>query len=237
MGVTQLYDESQFYCRVKRTEFCPGQFCWLPVPHIEPVPQILEVERSSPEEHEEVRFVLRNANRRGDFKKSDRSLPIKYLKLRSNEELLIQRAKKRPGIILGSGLDIYPEIAKILKGKGKKHLQEDSIFVIPGYSIEAPEGGSGFPQQQVQLIKCMMYRQFFFYRQTKGMLEGIARFDRIQVVIGRDPAAIEPTEICLSRELFGLFQAMFIFCVTGIEFSDLEATRAIVKDALPSPKK
>jgi hypothetical protein len=189
MGILQVYSPNEFFETVDVREIRPGQFCWLPTPHIDPIPRILDVERSSPEEHRSVSFLIRNANRPGDFHTDNRILPIKYLNLRSNEELLIQKAKRRPGIILSTEVDKFSEITKLLRQKGKKHLQEDSIFVIPCYSIEKETRGTGFPPEMAARIRCLLYRQFFYYPvKAPSITEGIARFDRIQVIIGRDPS-------------------------------------------------
>jgi len=53
------------------------------------------------------------------------------------------------------------------------------------------------------------------------------------VISGRNPAAIEPLAIALSQEVFGLFLAMFVYCVTAIEDIDLIDIRTMVRDALP----
>lgn len=117
MSITQLYTTEDFFVSTNPGEFRRGQICWVVVPNPDPIPRILDVRRNTAEEHEKVRFQLRLANQRNDFKKRDRSLPIKYLNLRSNEELLAQRAKKRPAIILSSDVEYYPGIAKTLKQK------------------------------------------------------------------------------------------------------------------------
>lgn len=119
MAILQIYPKTLFYTSIDPQEFQPGQFCRIVTPHITPVPQILDVERSDPEEHEIVKFYLRNANRPKDFRVDDRGLPIKNLNLRAHEELLVQRAKKRLGIILSTGADIFSEINKLLKQKAK----------------------------------------------------------------------------------------------------------------------
>jgi len=234
MGILQLYSKEEFYTSTDPQKFQPGQLCWLPVPHPNPVPMILDVERSSPTEHEEVKFFLRNANRREDFRTRDRVLPLKSLNLRSHEELLVQRAKKRPGIIVSPQLDLYDDIARLLPRKGKKHLQQDSLFVIPMYAIETRDKPTGFPPEMVSRIQCLLYRQFFYLPGNSEVKEGIARFDRIQVVIGRDHAAISPTNVCLWGEPFNLFVAMLIYSISGIEDEDLEAARAVVKEAYPT---
>jgi len=236
VAILQFYPKEQFFTKVKPGDFCPGQFCWLPVPHIDPTPRILDVERYSPTEHMQVRFVLRNANRRDDFMTRDRGLPIKSLNLKSNEELLAQRAKRRPGIVLSTRLDLFPEVARLLRQKGKPHLQEDCLFVVPAYSIQTEKNVSGFPPEMVTRIRCLIYKQFFYFPGSDRFSQGIARFDRIQVVVGRDPSSIQPTDICLSGEVFGLFRAMVIYCITGKDDEDLKATREICQEAHPDKK-
>lgn len=233
MGILQLHTPQEFYVSIDPREFRPGQFCWVVTPHVDPVPRILDVERSSPEEHDAVRFELRNANRKNDFRTRDRILPIKNLNLRSHEELLTQRAKKRLGIILSAEVEIFPEIERLLRQKGKSHCQQESLFIIPAYSIESETNLSGFPSEMVARIRCLIYRQFFYFPDCSIFKEGIARFDRIQVVSGRNPAAIEPLGIALSQEVFALFLAMFVYCATGIEDNDLTDIRTMVRDALP----
>jgi hypothetical protein len=231
MAILQIFPPDDFFSSVKPREFKSGQFCWFPVPEVTPVPQILDVERNTPEEHDEIKFYLRNANQKGDFQTLDRGLPVKRLNLRSNEELLVHRAKKRPGIILTSEVDIIPEITKILKQRGQKHLQEDSLFVIPCYHIETMDIPGGFPAEMVSRIRCLVYRQFFYFPSNTKLREGIARFDRIQVIVGRDPSAIEPIDICLSEDVFNLFLGLFIYCITGIEDDELSAVRSLTREA------
>ena len=222
MSIAQLYTKDEFFDTVKPNEYRPGQICWVPTPNIDPIPRILDVERHTSREHEDIKFVLREANQSDDFKKRDRTLPIKYLNLRSNEELLTQRAKKRPAIILSSEVDTFPDVAKLLKQKGKKHQQQDCMFLIPCYSIQQDEYGSGIIPEIVARIQCLMYRQFFYLPRSAKFHELVARFDRIQVVIEKTPAAIEPSEVCLSDELLGLFISLFVFCLSGKTDEKLE---------------
>lgn len=185
MSITQLYSPDDFFETADPKEFRLGQFCWVPIPNPDPIPRILDVQRNIPEEHEEVKFELRLANQSGDFKKRDRSLPIKHLNIKSNEELLVQTCKKRPAIIISSGVECFPDIARLLRQKGKKHQQQDCMFVIPCYGVQKEEYGSGFIQPIVSRTQCLVYRQFFFIPESKLFSEMVARFDRIQVVIDR----------------------------------------------------
>ena len=216
MGVLQYIPAKDFYATTEPNQYKIGQFCWIVSPAINPIPLIFDVERRDPQEHAEVKYFVRNADADRDFRAADRILPLKYLNLRSHEELLLQRAKKRPGIIISNGLDIYDEIKLLLTERSKKHLQEDSLFIVPCYGVETGSDLRGFPSQMVQRIRCLLYRQFFYLPASSPFEEGVARFDRIQVVVGRNRAAIEPTDKCLSEPAFALFLSLFVYCITGV---------------------
>ncbi len=231
MSITQLYSKDEFFTSVAPREFKPGQICKVPVPNPDPIPRILDVQRNLPEEHEEIKFELRLANQGSDFKTRDRSLPIKDLNMHSNEELIAQTCKKRPAVILGNEVDCYPEIDDILRKKRKKHQQQPCIFVIPCYSVQKEQYGPGFIPKIVERTKCLLYRQFFYLPPSRRFKEGIARFDRVQFVVDKSPASIEPSDVCLSKEVFSLFLSMFIFCVSGKTNEHLEAIKELVREA------
>lgn len=232
MSLTTLYPESEYFCDVDPKQICLGQLCWAPTPMPTAIPQILDVERSSPEEHESVKFVLRNGNREGDFRQRDRNLPIKYLNLRSNEELLVQRAKRRPVIVVANGLDCFPEFTQLLKQKGKKHLQEDSVFVAPIYKICRDEYGEGFIREMMPYIECLLFRQFFYIPGSRLHAEGVIRLDRLQVVIDRGPAALEPTDLCLSKPIFNALRDTIMYCLTGICSPELAELRELLASTI-----
>lgn len=232
MSLTALYPEKDFYCSVDPRSFCLGQICWAPTPMPTPIPKILDVERSSPEEHERVRFVLRDANRPGDFKQRDRSLPVKYLNLKSHEELLIQRAKKRPVVIVGNGLDCYTQFEHLLRQKGKRHLQEDSVFVAPVYTVCRDEYGDGFVKEMMPFIECLLFRQFFYIPKSTIFKEGVIRLDRLQVIIDRGPASLEPSDICLSEPILNILRDTMTYCLTGIASAELSELRDLLASTI-----
>jgi hypothetical protein len=83
-------------------------------------------------------------------------------------------------------------------------------------------------------IRCLVYRQFFYFPNcSPHFREGIARFDRIQTVIGKNPSSIEPIGISLSQEVWGLFLSMFSYCISGIEDESLKTARELTMEALP----
>ncbi|MGA2400370.1 MAG: hypothetical protein ABSG91_01530 [Syntrophobacteraceae bacterium] len=230
MSLLQYIKPEDFYVPVKPSSYGTGQFCRIIVPIIEKIPSILDIQRDSPTEHSLTAFKVRKAGQHTDFR---RVLPLKYLNLRSNEELLIQRSKYRPGVIMNPRLDFDPDLFKLLRNRSKTHLLEDSLFVAPCYSVQADDFDTGVPLEMSERVKCLLYSQFFYcaanytFRQT----EGILRFDRIQVVVGRHPAAIQPLPYALSEEAFSIFRAMFLFCITGEQDEDLKILRELLKDS------
>lgn len=235
MSILEYLSATEFYASANPADIRPGQFCWIVTPHIDPVPRILSVERSEPEEHESVRFSLREANQNRDFISSERVLPIKNLRLRSNEELLTQRAKKRRGIVLTTNLEVDEDLIKLLKQKGKKHLHEPHFIVIPCYSTQVEAYGSGFPPEMTQRVQCLLYKQYYYCPENlkfnRDLKEAVARIDRIQVVVGNSPYAIKGIGASLSENAFAIFRAMVLFCLTGEEEAELGSLRSLFREA------
>jgi len=231
MGILQVFPKEDFFKTIDPKAYAPGQICYTVVPHLQKIPQILDVERENPEEHNSIKFILRNAKPTGDFTAADRTLPLSKINLRTNEELLVHRAKKRPGIILPSIVNIYPEISALLSG-GKEHLQDDALFVIPCYGIETRDNRTGFPPEMVERVRCLIYSQFFFLPAHKVLTkDSVARLDRVQVITDKkERAAIEPTGLCLSDEVLNIFLSLFLYCIAGLPDDDLTAIRQLTTE-------
>jgi hypothetical protein len=240
MGITQLIDP--FYIDISgerfRNQVTPGQLCWVPSPQPDRIPQILEAQRADPAEHYLTKFKIRNVTETDFHRKSE--LPLYRLRLRLNEELIIQIAKRRPAIVLPSSTVILQDIAQILRSKGKKHLQQNCIIVIPIFDIERPQDPKGFPPEMVVRIKALLYNQFFYCPRTpSGMapIEGVARLDRIQVVFQGHRASFDPLPIKLSEDartvLTGLLRSWL--CIKGASEDEryLHELKELVKETLP----
>ncbi len=233
MGITQVIDE--FYVQLPSDTFrkvpIVGQFCWIPAPHLDPVPRILEVERLRPEEHYASKFMIRNMTDQ-DFTKETK-LPIKYLSLRETEELIVAKAKKRPAIIVAADLTIFDDIAQELKRLGLRHLQEESIMVVPLYAIETDEHSGGFPPVMTARIKALMYNQFFFCPQTGlGLFnDSIARLDRIHIIKPIHPT-YEPKQFSLCPEALGVLMAMLRLLFGAEEEKDMKALKELLLESL-----
>jgi len=234
VSILEYLSAAEYYIAANPANIEPGHFCWIVSPHIDPIPRILYVERDNPKEHERVRFSLREANSSNDLSLTERVLPVKNLSPRSNEELLTQKAKRRRGIVLATNLDVDSDLVKILKQRGKKHLHQPHFFVVPCYSTQIGEYGTGFPPEMTQRIQCLLYKQYFYcpeyLKLRRELKETIARFDRIQVIIGDSPHAISGVGASLSEAAFAVFRAMVLFCLTGQEEAELGELRELLRE-------
>jgi hypothetical protein len=244
MGITQLIEP--FYIDMSGERFrdspTAGQLCWVPSPQPDIVPQLLDVRRADPAEHNITSFAIRNI-RETDFQRKD-ELPLYRLRLRLNEELIIQKAKRRPAIVLPTDNSIFDDIASLLKSKGKKHLQQDSILVVPIFGIEKSDHPLGFPPIMTARIKALMYNQFFYCPRTPpGMtsIEGVARLDRIQVVFPVHRASYNPLPIRLSDDALTILINLLRewLCIKGTieEESYLRELKELLKETLPDSSK
>jgi hypothetical protein len=241
MGIVQIIDP--FYATLPEASFrrtpTLGQLCWVVSPHVLPIPKIMDVERTDAQEHFATQFQIRDMNPNIDFKIKSR-LPIKALALRDTEELLIQRAKLRPAIIVALAVTQYPDVAKVLRPLGLEHLQHACILTVPLFGIQTAEHLGGFPPIMVARIRGLMYRQFFFCPRTNSPLtsDSVARLDRLQVVIhesspGVKSAGYEPTKYALSADALGVLMGMLRSQFGSTSEEHLETVRSLAMEAIP----
>lgn len=245
MGIVQIIDP--FYVTLPNGSFrrtpTLGQLCWIVSPHVYPIPKIMDVERADPQEHFATKFQIRDMNPRVDFKVKNR-LPIKALALRDTEELLIQRAKVRPAIVVATAVTQYPDVARVLRPLGLEHLQHACILTAPLFGIQTAEHSGGFPPIMVARIRGLMYRQFFFCPQAGSPLtsDSVARLDRLQVVIhdsspGVRSVGYEPTPCSLSPDALGVLMGMLRSQFGSTSEDHLETVRSLAMEAIPDSAK
>ena len=234
MGITQLI--AQFYRELPREAFRKeatiGQLCWMPSLHINRIPMIMEVERADPKEVYATKFRIRNL-KENDYKAREK-LPIKSLSLRITEELIVSKAKKRPAIVLWGSPMIFEDIEKLLISIGRPHLQEYCLAVVPVYNIETIDHAGGFPAIMVSRIKALMYNQFFYCPPMNDIdfSEGIARLDRIQIILPTDRAVYEPLPVALSEDALAVLLSMLRSWFGSVE-EDLDAYRELLRETIP----
>lgn len=213
-----------------------GHIVWFPVPHLEEVPRILEIERASSESHLEAKFRVMQMDKT-HFKERQK-LPIKSLSLQDTEELLISKAKKRPCIVVACQNTAFTDVALTAELKGRKHLQDNSMLLAPIYGTANLEDTKGFPPKMVARIRVFLYSQFFYLPKVcpKSNIgingkDGIVRLDRL---LPASPSrGVEPIGIKLSSEMLGLLMALLRERFGATDHEELNVVREILAEQLP----
>ena len=177
-----------------------GQIAWVPTPFVGANVTIFEMERATRRDHENVNFRLQRLNS-SHFKTKDDKLPIQNIKLRSTEELIAVKTKKRPCIFLGKADFPSREEGDKTLTRGRKHLLSKDYAFLPIYSTHKEES-KGYPSQLVQRIRYFQYGHLTYLPECKlkGLetdyppKEGIVRMDRIFITHPIVPN-VTPTDI------------------------------------------
>lgn len=231
MGILQVFDN--FYeIDAEKTKPQPGDIYWVPTADISEVPTILDVTRSTPEEHEVTSFEVKQIENY-HFTERER-LPIHRLNLGNTEELLISKAKKRPVVVLAT--TFTDDINTLPKGAQQKlagHLSKPSYLVAPMYSTTTMLDPGTFGPQLVARIRALQYLHFFCLPDEDNATRpgSIVRLDRVfPTYLGRGCNAYgkklhpEPFEVLLSQ--FSI--------LSGVGYSEpYELIKELVQDALP----
>lgn len=215
MGITQLIDnfyEKIPYHRGKPENITSGQIAWVPtlihLPHM----TVMDFERATNETHTEVIFTARRI-KSGDFSRAkNNKVPVPNLPVAETEEYILNRAKKRPCILIAkASLGLDKKTIENLTDKRSHLLVEDCIF-IPIYSAATQDFNSGFPQKLTYRIKHFHYTHLLFLPQKPtylrseaglAMHEGVARLDRV-FAIATNPTTIELTDIKIHEDYLKL---------------------------------
>jgi hypothetical protein len=215
--------------------FGVGHLVWAPVPHLEEVPRILEVERAGSQEHYASRFsIVQTGN---THFRPKQKLPIKLLSLGETEELLVSKAKKRPCIIVAADNTAFEdEKTKTEIGK-RRHLQDQSMLLAPIYGTASNEIVDGFPPIMTARIRALLYSQFFYLPdrcpKTKVSLgrEGIVRLDR--VFAATPTRGLSLMDKRLAKEPLAILLAVLRERLGGPRDENLGLFRELLRDLLP----
>lgn len=239
MPIVSCIDD--FYEEVAAFNKCPtklvnGQLAWVPTLIPKPLPWVMDVERSDPRNHDEVKYKIRTLQN-NDFKYKKDRLPIHRIDLHPTEELFAIKAKKRPCIMISQYLlgDITIEQLNTLTG-GKAHLLQQEQIFIPIYSTEDDGSSSGFPQGFVKKIRQLAYPHLLYVPDTSSskkhprfnehFKEGIARLDRIFSSIPHH-AQITPTNVKLSDEFLAILMEFISEYLLGKNSEELDTLKEL----------
>jgi len=211
-----------------------GHFVWCPVPHLEEVPRILDVDRATGTDHYATRFSIVQMS--ANHFRSKQKLPLKALSLGDTEELLISKAKCRPCVIVACHNTTYKDTSILAEVGTRKHLQDNSVIVAPIYGLAAPDDIRGFPPVMAARIKALLYNQFFYIPSPKNNIshlkEGIVRLDRL--FSASRSRGMKEIGLKLAHEPLAILTSMLHERFCGRLDENLNMIRELLFDALPN---
>jgi hypothetical protein len=146
------------------------------------------------------------------------------------EVYLVQRAKRRPVLVIGVG---GPDVPPGLRAGSPRWQTAPCLLVAPYFGVDATGKRSGFPQPFVDRVRICEYPQFVldslpFASSTK---RSMLRLDHVQP-LGNHHNAYELTEHCLSEPALRVIDDWLTWMTTGKLDTDgpLAASRQILME-------
>ena len=124
--------------------------------------------------------------------------PVYDLRLESNEELLVNKAKLRPVIVISQRNQLWP--------MGGARLAERGLVCIPVYSFQ-PRDSDEFRRR----IGVQEYPWWIYLPEQMGFHEGFARLDRIQTL---EESHLRPTLNALAEDALWFVSEWLRYCFT-----------------------
>jgi hypothetical protein len=210
-----LYD--RFYDDKRKSSGKPevGQIVFCPVIEANRRLWIGDVQRVDSHAHTQVQMHIRE-QRKEDFRGKEKRLPIKGLQLDSTHELVISRAKLRPCLVVGTceGIDA----ASVPDGAQRRlaaNAFPSSYLLAPAFHVSHADEYGAFGPVVTARIKCLMYAEFFYLRQSGGYIRvpSVVRLDRIFIGAPHPGSGFELADLFLIPEIMTLVheQVRFLF--------------------------
>lgn len=154
-----------FYERREGQEIRPGDIVWCPTVYWDMKRKILNISRASTDikTHDMVNAAIEDFSPEKHYKDNDpnRTLPIYKLGLRRFEELVLDKTKVRPCIVLHCEKEKVPQNGET--DTSTILLNQDILTLLPIYGFEKNGGIIKYSQKTMHRIKWLQYKKLFFF--------------------------------------------------------------------------
>lgn len=151
-----------------------GNLCWIPVMQKDEQ-YILEIKRNPTKlnSHNDIDFKVTPINATHFTRNHEDQLPVVNLRLEKNQELLINPAKKRLCLIIGSNnipnYDLTQYITHISNQQYANHLSNKTFMAVPLYSCSTSLEPTSFCEEMTDRIKNFIYHHLFYLPKYKDI--------------------------------------------------------------------
>jgi hypothetical protein len=185
----------EWWIKDDSSSLCLGRLVKAAIPHIDQIPKMFTPRgRKAPTIHDAATFQVEPFNIKNYGKHS--KLPVAGLPAYPREVNIVQRAKRRPSVILGLGGPTIPK----KDNPGKPSWQTSpTLLVAPYYGVDEGTERSGWAEAFVDRIRsCESSQMFWDILPLSGADSSILRLDQLQA-IGRHHNSLEVTQWRLSE--------------------------------------
>ena len=188
-----------------------GRLIWAFLPHVDQIPYTLTpIGRAQATAHKEVTVRIEPLRIRQP--QPYIALPVAGMPSYPGEVRIVQRAKRRPAVILGEGGFTLPK--DLTQGRPGWQVSP-TILVAPYYSTEQGGKRAGFPPLFLDRIRRCEYPQFMSDLLPIGTGESVLYLNHMQP-LGKHHDSIELTKYCLSEDAIALLDEWVIWIMTGL---------------------
>lgn len=175
----------EFYRHVTQIEsrqLDRGQICWGPVRYLSSQVQCVTLTSYNPLD-ERLNAYSMSTHEPDEPSVFDHP-PVHELRLQSNEALLVDRAKRRPVVVMSQKNESWPTAGA--------RLAERGLVCLPMYSFH-PNDSQEFRRR----IWAQEYPWWLYLPEHLSLLEGFARLDRLQTI---EETHLQPTLYALTDD-------------------------------------
>lgn len=231
MGILNVFEDDFFENSDIKSRPKPGDIYFVPITETPETQRVLEVGRSSPNDHSQINFVQKDIDLSTHFKEA-RNLPIKSFKLETGEELVALKAKLRPVVVIKEAVVNNIDFLPGSERKKSEHLTRSSFLVVPAYSVSTMIKPTSFHSILVGKIRKMEYPQFFCLPdETQPLIaRSVLRLDRSHwVCLGKDCRKHNKR---LNEELLKVLSEQWNFLINGIEGAAYKLVKDLVSEVI-----
>ena len=152
---------------IKARQLYRGQICWSPILYLSPRLQTVSIRSHSPR-HELLNELSISTHAPDDFSVFDHP-PVHELRLQNDEALVVNKAKRRPVIVMSQRNTPWQMAGA--------RLSERGLVCLPMYSFH-PQDSREFRNR----IRAQEYPWWLYLPEHTTFREGFARLDRLQTI-------------------------------------------------------
>ena len=193
--IQSLIKPSSWWEKTKTKVLERGRLIWAFLPHVDQIPyELIPTGRVSPTNHTTCVVKIEAI----DIKKPapTKTLPLAALPQYPGERYIVQRAKRRPALVVSAQ---PPAVEEDVRRGFPRSQTNPHVLVAPYYGAVGSNKRGGFAKKLIQRVRLCFYPQFMWDRLPISNEESILRFDHIQPV-GVHHQSIEITEYRLGED-------------------------------------